>query len=56
MFWQKISHPTEIYNQEIVQQKSRHMCINPEVACITDSAYYTYCSACANSPLLMDVY
>lgn len=57
MFWQKTSFPIEIYNKEIMEQKSRYIRTNPEAAgIVTDSTYYLYCSACANSPLVMDIY
>ncbi|MES2519065.1 MAG: transposase [Bacteroidota bacterium] len=57
MFWQKTSYPIEMCNPEIMKQKSRYIRMNPEVAgIVTDSAYYTYCSACPNSPLTMNIY
>jgi putative transposase len=57
MFWQKTSHPIEVYSNEIMKQKSTYIRYNPVVAgIVTEPEYYLYSSACISSPLIMDVY
>jgi putative transposase len=57
MFWQKTNRPTEVYSQNVFEQKQDYIHNNPVAATIvTDPAYYYYSSANPLSPLIVDEY
>lgn len=57
MFWQKTSHPIELYSQEIFDQKMDYIHNNPvEANIVTDPVYYYYSSANPLSPLSVNEY
>ena len=56
LFWQKTSHPTELFNATIFQQKEDYIHQNPVKAGYVSEAYHWYySSAHPLSPLSVDV-
>ena len=52
MFWQKTSHPIEVYSPEVFYQKMDYIHNNPIMAnIVTDPTHYYYSSANPMSPL-----
>jgi len=57
MFWQKTSHPIEMYSSAIFYQKLDYIHNNPVAAnIVTDLSYYYYSSSNPMSPLQTDEY
>ncbi len=57
MFWQKTSHPIEVYSPQVFDQKIDYIHNNPVMAnIVTDPTYYYYSSANPCSPLKTDSY
>jgi REP element-mobilizing transposase RayT len=54
-FWQKTSHPTELYNNEIFDQKVEYIHNNPvKNGCVTNAESYTFSSANPESNFKVD--
>ncbi len=52
MVWQKTSHPVELSNNEIYEQKGEYIHMNPVVSgYVTDEQFWKYSSAGLDSPL-----
>lgn len=52
MFWQKTSHPVELYSNKMIEQKLEYIHQNPVKAGIVIEPWaYLYSSACTESPL-----
>jgi putative transposase len=57
MFWQKTSHPVEISNSHIFEQKRNYIHRNPCVSgIVTNEEYYRHSSANSNMILKVDDY
>ena len=54
-FWNYTNHPTLLYSTEMIDQKAEYIHQNPvRAGLVTQSEYYTYSSACADSPLAVN--
>jgi putative transposase len=52
--WQYTNHPTELFSNNVIQQKVNYIHENPvRAGIVNDVAAYTYSSACPDSPLKM---
>ncbi len=57
MFWQKTSHPVEILNDEIFQQKRKYIHLNPvHAGIVSNETCYTHSSANPKMLLKVDDY
>jgi len=55
MFWQKTSHPTELFTNKVFDQKVDYIHHNPvETGIVNDEASFTYSSANPDSPFKVD--
>ena len=56
LFWQKTSHPTELYNATVFQQKEGYIHQNPvKAGYVSEAHHWYYSSAHPLSPLSMEV-
>ena len=54
-FWQKTSHPTELTDHKMFDQKRKYIHDNPVTAgLVSDAMYWRYSSACIDSYLTVD--
>ena len=55
MFWQKSNHPTDLFTEKAIKQKTDYIHQNPVAAnLVTEESYYHYSSANPLSPLKMN--
>ncbi|MVM32080.1 transposase [Spirosoma sp. HMF4905] len=58
MFWQKTSHPVELFSNKMIDQKLRYIHWNPvKAGIVIEPHQYLFSSACPESPLaVLDAY
>ena len=58
MFWQKTSHPVELWSNKMINQKLNYIHMNPvKAGIVLEPQHYLYSSACPESPLaVLDPY
>jgi len=55
MFWQKITHPTQLFTANVFDQKRDYIHYNPvETLRVNDECSYVYSSTNPDSPFLVD--
>ncbi len=58
MFWQKTSHPVELFSNKMIDQKLHYIHWNPvKAGIVMEPQHYLFSSACPESPLVvLDAY
>ena len=52
MFWQKITHPVELWSNKMIDQKLNYIHMNPvKAGIVIEPQHYVFSSACPESPL-----